>query len=322
MNTKSLAAAALAVALVLPVSACSSSKGSGASSSGTSSKTIVLIAKGNDDHWTQVGKGAQAAAKELGYTVQYNQPDTENEGDKQVNMMNSAINNHPAGIGIAPQDGAQEALPGLLKDLKVPVVAFDTPIKGSDVPVATIASDNYGMGAKLPQNLSTEIGGTGKVAMVTNGLLGTAAERRNGFTDWMKKNAPGITVVSVQNGEADPAKARDKAQAILQANPDLKGLAGTSEYSVIAIADEVAAKHLSTKVVGIDAGPDVLTLLKQDKIDGIVTQNPCQIGYQTVETLVKAAKGEKLASKQITTDSLWVTKAKLDDPEVKKVLGI
>lgn len=203
----------------------------------------------------------------------------------------------------------------------IPVVAFDTAIEASDVPIATIASDNTGIGAQAAEELSKLLGGEGKVAMVTQGVVGTAAQRRDGFVEWMEANAPGIQVVDIQNGEADPAKSRDKAQGILQAHPDLKGMVGTSNYSTIAIADEVAAKGLDVTVVGVDAAPDVLTLLQEGKIAGIVTQNPYEIGYETVRTLIDAARGNLPAEKFIVTDSVWVTQSNINDDDVKRVLG-
>lgn len=254
----------------------------------------------------------------------YNATDTENEGDKQLNLLTAAINDKPAGVAIAPQDGAQDGAASVFDQAKaanIPVAVFDTPLKSWDGAIATIASDNTGVGAQAAENLSNLIGGKGKVAMVIQGVTGTAALRRDGFVDWMKANAPGITVVDIQNGEADLAKSRDKAQAILQANPDLAGFAGTSDYSTIAIADEVAAKGGKVKIVGVDASPDVLTLLTQGKIDGIITQNPYQIGYQTVVALVDAAKGKVPTEKTIVSPAAWVTKDNMNSPEIKQITG-
>lgn len=286
---------------------------------------VSLIAKGSDDHWALVRSGAIAAGEELGAQVNFNAPDTESEGDRQINMLQSAVNDGPDGIGLAPQDGAQNAAPELLEQADaagIPVVAFDTEVEESDIPVATIASDNYGMGAQLAEHLSELIDGEGKVAMVVQGVVGTAAQRRDGFVNWMEENAPGIQVVDIQNGEADPAKSRDKAQGILQAHPDLRGLVGTSNYSTIAIADEVAAKGMDVTVVGIDAAPDVITLLEEGKIAGIITQNPWQIGFQTVEVLVAAASGEMPSEPVILTDSVWATAENLTDPAIRKSLGL
>lgn len=320
---KKLLIAGLSAALVFGFSACSNqSTNSGGSSGGG---RVALIAKANSaEYWVKVKEGAEAAGKELGVDVSFNGPDTESEGDKQLNQLQSAINDKPLGIGFAPQDGAQDGAPALMdraKESGVPVVIFDTPLNGSEVPVATVASDNKGMGAQAAEKLVALTGGKGKVAIIAHGEVGTAAARRDGFKEYLAKNAPELQVVDVQNGESDPAKSRDKAQGILQAHPDLVGFFGTDDDSTIAIADEVAAKNLQTKVVGVDSSPDVISLLEQGKISGIVVQNPYGMGKKTVELIVAASKGENPAEKNVVSESVWVTTENLKDPDVQQIVN-
>lgn len=319
--------AGLAVAMTA-LTACSSGTTPGATGSEPAAGgagRVALISKAvGADYWISVRDGAFAAGEELGVEVSFNGTDTESEGDKQLNMLQSAINDKPLGIGFAPQDGAQDGAPALLDQAQaagIPVVAFDTPIQNSEVQIATVASDNTGMGEQAAKELIALTGGKGDVAIVAAGETGTAALRRDGFKAYIEANAPEMKVVDIQNGESDPAKSRDKAQGILQANPNLVGLFGTDDDSTIACADEVAAKGMATKVVGIDASPDVLTLLDQGKIHGVVVQNPYQMGYLTVKILVEASKGTMPADKNIVSEAVWVTKDNQDDPEVKQVLG-
>ena len=138
---KKLLIAGLSAALVVGFSACSNQSTSSGGSSGGG--RVALVAKANSaEYWVKVKEGAEAAGKELGVDVSFNGPDTESEGDKQLNQLQSAINDKPLGIGFAPQDGAQDGAPALMdraKESGVPVVIFDTPLNGSDVPVATTA---------------------------------------------------------------------------------------------------------------------------------------------------------------------------------------
>ena len=327
---KKLLAGLAGVALVASLAACSSGAATTGTAAGSApaasgSTKIALVAKANaSDYWTMVKDGALAAGKELGVEVTFNGPDTESEGDKQLNQLQTAINDKPAGIGFAPQDGAQDGAPAILDTAKtagIPVVAFDTPINNSDVQIATVASDNKGIGAQAAEELSKLIGAKGDIAIVAHGEVGTAAARRDGFKEWIAANAPDVKIVDVQNGESDPAKSRDKAQGILQAHPALVGFFGTDDDSTIAIADEVKAKSLTTKVVGVDASPDVLTLIKGGQISGIVTQNPYGIGYKTVKILVDASKGTMPTAKDVVSESVWVTAANMDSAEVQQVLG-
>lgn len=323
---KKLMAGLLGVTLaVSSLTACNRDEAGTGGASGGGKGRVAIIAKANSaEYWTKVKNGAMAAGKDLGVEVTFNGPDTESEGDKQLNQLESAINDKPLGIGFAPQDGAQDGAPRLLETAKknnTPVVIFDTPLKDSEVPLTTVASDNTGMGEEAAKKLVEMTGGKGKVAIIAHGEVGTAALRRDGFKNYLTKNAPDMQVVDVQNGESDPAKSRDKAQGILQAHSDLVGFYGTDDDSTIAIADEVAAKKLNVKVVGVDSSPDVLTLLKDGKIAGIITQNPYQMGYDTVKVLVEASKGNNPSEKSIVSKSLWVTKENMEDPEVKKVIS-
>ncbi len=327
-----LIAASLAA---LSMAACSSNGGSstpGTDGAGDSVPAagdvrIALIAKANaSDYWTAVKDGAMQAGTDLGVQVTFNGPDTESEGDKQLNMLQSAVTDAPAGIGFAPQDGAQDGAPAILdqaKEASIPVVAFDTPVQNSDVPIATIASDNKGIGALAAQHMVELTGGKGDIAIVAHGLVGTAVDRQTGFQEYIEQNAPGMKIVDIQNGESDPAKSRDKAQSILQAHPDLVGFFGTDDDSVIACGSEVKAKNLGSqvKVIGVDASVDEIAMVQDGDITGAVTQNPYNIGYQTVKVLLDASKGTMPTEKNIVSDSVWYTKDNMSDPEVKQVLG-
>ena len=288
---------------------------------------IALIAKANaSDYWTAVKDGAMKAGQDLGVEVTFNGPDTESEGDKQLNQLQSAVTDKPAGIGFAPQDGAQDGAPAILDQAKaagIPVVAFDTPVLHSDVPIATIASDNEGIGAMAARHMIELTGGTGDIAIIAHGLAGTALDRQTGFEEYIKANAPGLRIVDVQNGESDPAKSRDKAQGILQARQGLVGFFGTDDDSAIACGSEVQAKGLGAqvKVVGVDASADEVSMVKDGTISGAVTQNPFNIGYQAVKVLFDASKGTVPADKTIVSESVWYTKDNLDDPTVQQVLG-
>lgn len=318
------AAALMATALAGCAGSASSNETTGVAGTEGAKIRISIVGKGISDFGTLIKNGALAAGEEFGAEVTWNAPDTESEGDRQLNMLQTAVNDHVDGIGFAPQDGAQDGAPAILDQAEaagIPIAVYDTPLASSDLPIVTIASDNTAIGALAAEETAALIGNKGKVALIVNGVVGTAALRRDGFVEWMDANAPDIEIVDIQNGEADPAKARDKAQGILQANPDLDALVGTGEYPTIAIADQVAAMGMDTKVVGVDSNPDVLTLIAEGKIDGVVTQNPYNMGYQTVKSLIEAIDGTMPSSDEIVSPSAWVTAENMDDPEIKQITG-
>ncbi|MFT3875360.1 MAG: substrate-binding domain-containing protein [Propioniciclava sp.] len=319
---KKLLAGTVAVFMALSLAACGADNSDG---NPPKNGTVALVAKANwAQYWMKVKEGADAAGNTLGVNVSFTGPDTESEGAQQLEQLTSAIKAKPLGIGFAPQDSAQAGAVRLMDEAKaagIPVVVFDTPLTTSEVPLGTVASDNEGMGGQSAEELVKLIGGKGKVGVLAHGEAGTAAARRDGFKAWIAKNAPEVQVVDVQNGESDPSTSRDKADGILTAHPDLAGFFGTDDDSVLAAAEAVAAQGLKTAVVGIDSSPQVLTLLKEGKIRGVVVQNPYGIGYKTVEMLVEASKGSKPAQANVVSESIWVTPANVDSKDIRKIIG-
>ncbi|MCI7148150.1 MAG: substrate-binding domain-containing protein, partial [Firmicutes bacterium] len=113
--------------------------------------SIIGKAKGND-YWDEVEKGAlQAAAdinEQLGYEgkdkikVTYSAPDTADDVDEQVNILDEELARYPIAVGIAIADAkACEVQFDLATDSEIPVVAFDS---GSDYQgvMATVSTDN------------------------------------------------------------------------------------------------------------------------------------------------------------------------------------
>jgi ribose transport system substrate-binding protein len=52
---------------------------------------------------------------------------------------------------------------------------------------------------------------------------------------------------------------------------------------------------------------------------GAITQDPIDIGYQTVKTAVQAVEGKEVPE-VIDTDFYWYDKSNLNDPQIKSVL--
>src|SRR4051812_39630944 len=244
--------AVLAAGLALGVAACGSdsgsssssspSGGSSASSSGGGGQPYIAIASKGFQHqfWQAVKKGAEQEAKAKGARITFEGPPTEQDIEQQVTMLTNAIQKHPAAIGFAALDSKASApLMDQAKSQNIPVIAFDSGVE-SDVPLTTAATDDKAAAAEAAKHMSELIGGKGKVALVVHDQTSqTGIQRRDGFTEWMKANAPGIKVLPVQYGGGDQAKSADITKSILQANPDLKGIYGANEGSAVGVVKGV-----------------------------------------------------------------------------------
>jgi ribose transport system substrate-binding protein len=318
--------AVVASALALAVGACGSDDESGASGGGGGGggdkPYIAIISKGfQHQFWPAVKQGAEDEAAKEGARITFQGPPTEADIEQQVTMLTNALQQNPDALGFAALDSKASApLMDQAKSQKIPVVAFDSGVE-SDVPVTTAATDNKAAAAEAAKHLSDLIGGQGKVALIVHDQTSRSGiDRRDGFLDWMKQNAPNIQVLPVQYGGGDQAKSADIAKSIISANPDLKGFYGSNEGSAIGIikgVEESGKKGIT--IVGFDSGKAQIDAIKSGVMAGAITQNPIGIGKAVVSSAMKAIKGEKLP-KSIDTGFYWYDKSNIDDPKIKAVL--
>ena len=119
-------------------------------------KFEIIVKSYQSSYWQAAVKGVNQEAEKLGVKVNCTGPNAESDIADQVNMLNSAINNAPNGIGLAAcdQDACLDALQTAM-DKKIPVVCFDSAVpnapKGSVL--STVATDNKGAGATAAENL-------------------------------------------------------------------------------------------------------------------------------------------------------------------------
>jgi ribose transport system substrate-binding protein len=282
---------------------------------------IALISKGfQHQFWQAVKAGADQAAADLGVTVTFEGPETESQVDRQMDMLAAALSRKPSAIGFAALD-SQAATPLLqqAKDAGIPVIAFDSGVD-SDIPLTTATTDNVAAAALAADVMAELIGGEGKVAIVAHDQTSrTGIDRVEGFSNRIKEAYPKIEVVSVQYGGGDQLQSTEITKSILLANPDLKGIFGANEGSVLGVANGKQELGSNVVVIGYDSGAAQKALIESGVIAGAITQNPVGIGYQTVQAAVSALKGETLPP-VIDTGFYYYNKDNMADPEIAAVL--
>jgi ribose transport system substrate-binding protein len=327
MQTRRFGAVAALAAAALALSACGgSSSGGGSTSAGGSGggdkPYIAIVSKGfQHQFWQAVKKGAEQEATKEGARISFEGPPTEADVEQQVTMLTNALTKKPDAVGFAALDSkAAEPLLQQAKTSKIPVIAFDSGVD-SDVPVTTASTDNKAAAAEAAKHLSEAIGGKGKVALVVHDQTSRSGiDRRDGFVEWMKANAPDIQLLAPQYGGGDQAKSADITKSIISANPDIKGIYGSNEGSAIGVVKGVEESNKKgITIVGFDSGKAQIDAIKSGVMLGAITQNPIGIGQQVVAAAMKAIKGQKLP-KVIDTGFYWYDKTNVDDPKIAAVL--
>jgi ribose transport system substrate-binding protein len=282
---------------------------------------IPLISKGfQHQFWQAVKLGAEQSAKENNLKITFEGPETEAMVDKQIDMLSAALAKHPQAIGFAALD-SQAAIPLLKKAQaeKIPVIAFDSGVD-SDIPLTTCTTNNIAAAGLAADKMAEAIGGAGEVAVIVHDQTSrTGIDRRDGFLARMKEKYPNIKIVSVQYGAGDHLKSAEIAKAMIQANPNLKGIFGANEGSAEGAAIGVKESGKKLVLIGYDSGKEQKAAIMSGEMLGAITQNPIGIGKCTVDSAVKALKGDKLP-KVIDTGFYWYDKTNIDEPKIAAVL--
>ncbi|MFD0672960.1 ABC transporter substrate-binding protein [Cohnella sp. GCM10027633] len=284
---------------------------------------IPVISKGfQHQFWQAVKQGAEKAATELGVEITFEGPETEQQVDKQIEMLQAALDKKPAAIAFAALD-SKAATPLLekAKSSDIPVVGFDSGVD-SDIPVTTAATDNVAAAALAADKMAELIGGSGEVAVVAHDQTSrTGVDRRDGFVKQIEAKYPDIKIVDIQYGGGDHLKSTDLAKAIMQAHPNLKGIFGTNEGSAVGVVNAVTElkKEGAITVIGYDSGKLQMDAIRSGAMAGAITQDPIGIGYWAVKAAVQAKNGESVA-KTIDTGFHWYDKTNIDNDDIKALL--
>ena len=96
----------------------------------------------------------------------------------------------------------------------------------------------------------------------------------------------------------------------------------SSEAATVGAARAVRSRNAAAqvKLVGFDSSPSQIQDLKDGIINSLVVQDPFQIGYLGVKTIIQKLDGET-PPKQIDSPARIVTAADLEKPEIQKLLN-
>ena len=298
----------------------------GGAASGGGELQIAVIPKGTENsYWKMLDAGAEAAGKEENVKIIWQGPNKENSFADQIDVVQTQINNHVSGIVLAATE--QESLAPPVKnatDKGIPVVMVDSGLaKDKDTSVCYIATDNVEGGRKAADALALAMGDKGKVAVLSF-VKGSQSsdDRERGFLEQIKKH-PGITVVDpIYYDNSNPTDALNQSQNILTAHPDIAGIFATNEPGGIGAGNYLQQRKLAGKIklVAYDSSDEEVKFLQDGTAQALIVQDPYQMGYKGVKTVVKAIKKQPLESKFIDSGVNVITKDNMNTPAMQKLL--
>jgi ribose transport system substrate-binding protein len=317
----------VAVAVVVVAIGCKQKQ------SGQQRYRIAVIPKGTTHiFWKSIHAGAVKAEQEfqaLGVEAIWKGPLKEDDRESQIRVVEDFITRGVSGIVLAPLDDV--ALRGSVREAVnrgIPVVIIDSGLKSKDY-VSFVATDNYVGGRKGGERLAEILGGKGKVVLLRyqEGSASTA-NRERGFLDVLKEKYPDIEVVSSnQYGGPTTETSYSASESLLEPlrAPDgdlmIDGIFCPNESTTFGMLRALQSSGLAGKVkyVGFDSSERLVQALQKGQIHGLVLQDPINMGYLGVKTMVRHLSGEKV-EERIDTGSEVATPENMNEPEIKNLL--
>ncbi len=296
---------------------------------GESKPVIAVIPKGTlHIFWKSIHAGAIKAAEELDVEIIWKGPLKEDDRDDQIKVVENMIVRGVMGIVLAPLDDMALRIPVQnAKRSDIPVVIIDSGLNSDDY-VSFVATDNYVGGRKGGKHLAELLGGKGKVVMLryAEGSASTS-KREQGFLDAIGES-PGIEVVSstlyagatVESG----MEASENLLAPLktaEGKLTIDGIFCPNESSTFGMLRHLQDSKQAGKVtfVGFDSSAPLVQALRAGELHGLVLQDPINMGYLGVKTLVQHLRGETVV-KLRDTGSVMVTPENMDEETIKNLL--
>ncbi len=308
-------------------SAKSDASATGASSTDKKPLRIAVIPKGTThEFWKAIHAGAVKASREIDVEIIWKGPLKEDDLKSQIDLVERFTAQGVNGIVLAPLNdkGLVGAVKGSVRS-GIPVVVIDSALQGK-AHASFVATDNLAAGRLAGERMAKLLGGKGGI-VVLRYLEGSASTmaREKGFLEAIGKH-PGIEVLSDNRyGGATTESAFAAAESLLLAQKAETGrVAGVfcpNESTTFGMLRAIENLKLTGKLefVGFDTSEKLIHALRAGTIDALVVQNPFQMGYLGVKTMVQHLRGE-LVPEVIDTGSTVVDSLNMDEPDIVDIL--
>ena len=292
--------------------------------------TIAVVPKGTShEFWKSIHAGAVKAAQELSsegtqVEVIWKGPLREDDREQQIQVVEGFASQGVNGIVLAPLDNRALARPvEEAKAAGVPTVIIDSALESNAI-VSFVATDNRKGGRLGADRLGELLGGKGKVILLryAEGSASTE-EREAGFLDEMKQKFPNIQLISTDQyagATRDTAK-RASENLLNRFGDDVQGIFCPNESTTAGMLSALqdAGKAGKVMFVGFDTSQSFIDAMRAKQLHGIVVQNPFNMGYLGVRTMLESLQG-KPVEKRIDTGVTMITLDNLDGAETQTLL--
>ena len=260
-----------------------------------------------DAHWVGVDEGCQAAVAELaeqGININYvwNAPTQGKDDAAQIECINNAYADNAEVILLASNGpDTQVATLEELSNNGVIIIYVDSPAN-FDGAVQTLATNNKNAGVLAGEQMLAALEAKG----ITEGTIGivnvnaatdSTVQREAGFREAL--DGSGFEILETQYSNGDATLSQEIANNFI--TEGVVGLFGANEGSTVGTGNAIQEAGQTVIGVGFDKSDTILNLIKNGYILCTMAQNPDVMGYEGIQSAVKALKGEDVGEEFIDT---------------------
>ncbi|MDO5539616.1 MAG: substrate-binding domain-containing protein [Eubacteriales bacterium] len=265
-----------------------------------------------------VQKGANDAAEEAGYTINYQGTTTDTDGTGQRKIVEDMLVTGIDALAISATNA--DAVSDLLQSMEVPVIAWDCGLDTSSCKTV-VSVDHYKASAAVADYVMEKCPDGGLFAVIsTNAGNAVIQDREKGFMETLAAKE-GFECIGPFYTDGDLEKTANTMQDLLMENEDLKGVfmvnEGTTEGACQTIKNEGREDLL---VFGYDTSESLINYVYDGVLDGMVSQNPYGLGYNAVKQAIAAAEGQEEFPEFIENESVLITSDNIHDEDIIQIL--
>ncbi len=284
---------------------------------------VIYIPKIIDEKntfWVQLLQGARMAADEYNMEITIVAPDTEEDYERQNELILWAIEEAPDAILLSPSSYTENtsAIERVV-EAGIPLVFVDSEVAG-DYADFLVTTDNVAAGRLQGEYIGRLADESSRIVVISH-VQGssTAREREEGLRLGLGEHEDQIAEVVFCDSDYD--KAYSLMNELLDRYPDIDFVAGLNEYSAVGAARAIVDRGLQEDIglVGFDNSMEQIQLLEEGVFEAIVIQNPFKMGYLGVEAVAELLGGDR-PEKRVYSDSKLITKEEVFSEENQKLL--
>jgi len=265
------------------------------SASTLAEKIGVSMAYFDQNFLTIIRQSIDKEAKARGLEVQFE--DARGDVGRQTDQLQGFIGAGVDAIIIDPVDSASTPqLTKLAQQAKIPLVYVNRTPGDKTLPdgVVFVGSDERESGTLQMEALAKMANYKGNVAIMIGNLTDAGALQRTKDVEQVVAKYPGMKVVQKQPANYARNEGMDLMLNWLGNGEAIDIVAANNDEMAIGAAMALAKSNTKILVGGIDATPDGLKALAQNKMQVTVFQDAVGQGKAAVEVAQKLIKGEKV----------------------------